>query len=116
MRNEQTRNRRPTLVPWESVQVLDPNTPPLEFYLATVSVLTEVGPRHQVFKLRAAPDLGPADLRVAARKLACSLGFTPTISESGDKVDKCSFREHFTSALQGGAGFSPGKSARGRKP
>lgn len=68
------------LVPWEDVQVLDPETPAWDYFLADVPVLTDEGSRVQRFKVPMRPhvfkEMSTKELTDAADDVARSFGFT----------------------------------------
>lgn len=68
------------LVPWEAVQVLDPETPAWDYFLADVPVLTDEGSRVQRFKVPMRPhvfkEMNTKELTDAADDVARSFGFT----------------------------------------
>lgn len=65
------------LVPWQEVQVLDPEIPPLGTFKVQVRIQTEFGSRIQPVTVRAPYLASMQDLALAAKRAARDLGFTP---------------------------------------
>lgn len=73
------------LVPWQEVQVLDPELPAWDYFLADVCIATDEGSRVQTFKVRAIPYrvgvvLTEADMMFLGRITAEGFGFTVVLS------------------------------------
>lgn len=68
------------LVPWQEVQVLDPDMRPLDTLEVAVQIETSEGTRMQAFKVRAWADLQPEAVAAVACVTARTLGFTVVLS------------------------------------
>lgn len=64
--------------PWQEVQVLDPEIPPLASFKCAVEITTEGMPRFQDFTVRVPPGSTTGELTLAAEATAKALGFIPT--------------------------------------
>ncbi len=66
------------LVPWQEVQVLDPELPSWDFFTADVRIATDEGSRVQTFKVRACAVrlLPPESMALLAIVTAEDFGFT----------------------------------------
>ena len=70
------------LVPWQEVQVLDPELPAWDYFLVDVRIATDEGSRVQTFKVRAQSPmtaqglLTAEDMMLLARMTAEDFGFT----------------------------------------
>ena len=70
------------LVPWQTVQVLDPEIPPLHTFEGPARIQTEFGSRVQVIQVRVPRSASMYDLTLATERAARYLGFTPVGEET----------------------------------
>ncbi len=64
------------LVPWQEVQVLDPELPAWDYFLADVRIATDEGSRVQTFKVRAQTPITTGAMLLLAQMTAEDFGFT----------------------------------------
>lgn len=64
------------LVPWQEVQVLDPELPAWDYFLADVRIATDEGSRVQTFKVRAQTPIATDTMLLLAQMTAQDFGFT----------------------------------------